>query len=289
MVLRSPAITLPPLKEQLKEQGLFANKALGQNFLLDEGITDRIAQAAGALEGRQVVEIGPGPGGLTRALLARGAAQVTAIEKDSRFTPLLALLGEAYPGAFTLHPGDALKVEVTSLVPAPRKIVANLPYNVATPLLVGWLHRIAAERSAFESLTLMFQKEVADRIIAAPDSSDYGRLSVLCQWLCETSVALHLPPSAFLPPPKVWSSVVVLIPRPEPLAPASLVWLERVVAAAFGQRRKMLRGALKGLPVAADLLLEQAGIDGTRRGETLSVEEFCLLARTAEALHHPSR
>ncbi len=227
------------------------------------------------MEGRQVLEVGPGPGGLTRALLDSPAAQVVAVELDRRAIAALAELADARPGRLTVVEGDAMKARTEDLLPeGPRRVVANLPYNVGTPLLVGWIK----EAALFESLTLMFQQEVAERICAAPDTDAYGRLSVLAQWRCDCRMALRLPPGAFTPPPKVWSAVVHLTPRPDAPPPALMAAMEKLTAAAFGQRRKMLRSSLKSLG-EAEALLEQGGILGTRRAETLSVAEFDGLAR----------
>ncbi|MCR0983439.1 16S rRNA (adenine(1518)-N(6)/adenine(1519)-N(6))-dimethyltransferase RsmA [Roseomonas populi] len=265
---------LPSLSETIHRHGLAARKALGQHFLLDEALCGRIARLAGDLSGRQVLEVGPGPGGLTRALLANGADHVHAVELDSRAIAALAELEAAYPGRLTVTEADALGVDPVAMMPAPRRIVANLPYNVGSPLLIGWL----AKADAFESMTLMFQQEVAERIVAAPDTSAYGRLAVAAQWRCEAQMVLRLPPGAFSPPPKVWSAVVHLVPRA--VQPDSVLAraMERVTAAAFGQRRKMLRGSLKSLG-EAEALLAAAGIEPTRRAETLSVAEFEALAR----------
>lgn len=252
---------------------LAPRKSLGQHFLLDEAICRRIAAQAGDLTGRQVLEVGPGPGGLTRALLGTPAASVTAVEFDSRAVAVLEPLVAEAAGRLRVVEGDALSLDLTTLVPEPRQIIANLPYNIASPLLVGWMRQAAA----FERLTLMFQQEVAERIAAAPNTEAYGRLSVLCQWRCEVRLAMSLPPGAFRPPPKVWSAVVVLEPHPEAPAPALFRAMERTTAAAFGQRRKMLRGALKSLGDAEGLLVA-AGIDGSRRAETLTVAEFATLA-----------
>ena len=265
---------LPPLSETIAKHGLSPRKALGQHFLLDAALCARIAALAGPMEGRHVLEVGPGPGGLTRALLAGAAADVTAVELDRRAIAALEELGAAYPGRLHIVEGDALRIEVASLLPGPRRIVANLPYNVGTPLLIGWLHQAAL----FESMTLMFQQEVAERIVAAPDTEHYGRLAVLAQWRCQCRMALRLPPGAFSPPPKVWSAIVHLVPHPQPLDLALMPVLEKVTAAAFGQRRKMLRSSLKSLG-EAESLLAAARIDGTRRAETLSVAEFETLAR----------
>lgn len=270
--------TLPPLRDIIRIHGLGADKRLGQHFLLDLNVTAKIARAAGDLDGVNVVEIGPGPGGLTRALLDTGAVRVVAVERDSRCVGALASLAEAADGRLVIVEGDALAIDAVDLVQAPRAIVANLPYNVATPLLIGWLRRIYA----FASLTLMFQREVALRLVAEPRSSDYGRLSVMTQWLTVPTLAFDLPARAFTPPPKVDSSVVHLTPRAmQPNQPA-FDSMERVVAAAFGQRRKMLRAALRSLPGDAALLLEAAAIDPTARAEQLGVEEFVRLARAWE-------
>lgn len=265
---------LPPLREVITRHGLMAKKALGQNFLLDLNLTARIARQAGPLEGHDVVEVGPGPGGLTRALLAEGARRVVAVEKDPRCLPALAEIAGHYPGQLEIIEGDALGTDVAAVVRQPARIIANLPYNVATPLLTGWL--LSEPWPAwFSSMTLMFQREVAERICAEPGSKHYGRLSVLSQWRCETQVAFDVGPKAFTPPPKVTSSVVVLYPRENPLH-CSADTLQRVTAAAFGQRRKMLRQSLKSLGGAA--LLEKAGIEPERRAETLDIAEFVALA-----------
>ncbi|HTH96656.1 MAG TPA: 16S rRNA (adenine(1518)-N(6)/adenine(1519)-N(6))-dimethyltransferase RsmA [Stellaceae bacterium] len=265
---------LPPLREVIRRHGLEPRKSLGQNFLLDPRLMARIAEAAGKLDGVHVVEIGPGPGGLTRAILTAGAASVTALERDDRCVAALAELEAAYPGRLKIVPADALEIDPASLVPAPRKIIANLPYNIATPLLIGWLARI----SAYESLTLMFQKEVAERITAEPRTKDYGRLSILSQWLSRPRHVFDIPPGAFYPPPKVTSTVLHFTPHPAP-EPAELILVEKVTAAAFGQRRKMLRSSLKSLGVDTNALVEQAGVDPTARAEELSVKDFCALAR----------
>ncbi len=266
---------LPPLRDVIERFDLSARRSLGQHFLLDTNLTGRIARTARIAPGANVLEVGPGPGGLTRALLAAGAT-VTAIEKDSRCIEALGELAAAYPGRLRLVEADALETDLTRLVPAPRQIVANLPYNVGTPLLIGWLKQIRADRDAFLRLTLMFQKEVAERLLAGPGTKTYGRLSVMTQWLCEVSREFDISPKAFTPPPKVTSAVVTLTPRPGPLGDSPIAWevLERVVAAAFGQRRKMLRHALKAIALDP----ETRGIKGTRRAETLSVEEFVKLA-----------
>jgi 16S rRNA (adenine1518-N6/adenine1519-N6)-dimethyltransferase len=268
------AADLPPLRDVIRRFELSARRSLGQHFLLDPNLTARIARAAGPIRGARVIEIGPGPGGLTRALLAAGA-RVTAVEKDSRCVAALKELEAAYPDTLRVVEADALEVDVRTLDPAPRRVVANLPYNVATPLLVGWLKQIREDNAAFARLTLMFQKEVAERLLASPGTKAYGRLSVMTQWLCEVERAFDVSPKAFVPPPKVVSTVVTLIPRPEPRGSA-VSWpaMERIVAAAFGQRRKMLRQALKRIGFDPG----SCGIDGTRRAETLTVEEFAALA-----------
>jgi 16S rRNA (adenine1518-N6/adenine1519-N6)-dimethyltransferase len=266
---------LPPLMDVIRRHGLEPKKNLGQNFLLDPRLIDRIARATGPLDGVHVVEVGPGPGGLTRALLDAGAAQVVAVERDHRCVAALQELAVAYPGRLTIQADDALEVDPATLVPAPRRIIANLPYNIATPLLIGWLRNV----TAYEALGLMFQKEVAQRLAAPPRSKAYGRLSVLTQWLAFVDLAFDIPPGAFYPPPKITSTVVHLMPRPQPLAEARIEDLERVTAAAFGQRRKMLRVSLKTLGVDTERLMAMAGITPTARAEELAVEEFCALAR----------
>lgn len=270
---------LPPLRDVIAAHGLRAKKSLGQNFLLDLNLTDRIARSAGALRDVGVIEVGPGPGGLTRSLLATEAREVVAVERDAACLAALADLEAAAAPRLRVVAGDALDQDVTAFVEAPRAVVANLPYNVATALLTGWLETLARDPDAFVSLTLMFQKEVADRLAAAPGSRTYGRLSVLAQWLCDVSQAFDVPARAFTPQPKVVSTVVHFKPRAAPQAPADPDLLQRVTAAAFGQRRKMVRSSLKTLPADVDRLLEAAGIDGRARAETLSVAEFCALAR----------
>ncbi len=273
-VLTPTAPDLPPLREVIRRHALDARKALGQNFLLDLNLTGRIARAAGPLAGRDVIEIGAGPGGLTRALLAEGARRVVAIERDPRCIAALEELRQAFPDRLEIVAGDALTLDPAALASPPRKIVANLPYNIATVLLVRWLRTV----TSYDILSLMFQKEVAERLAAAPRSSAYGRLSVLAQWLCRIEMAFDVPPQAFVPPPKVTSTVVNLAPLPRPLAPCRIADLERVTAAAFGQRRKMLRQSLKTLGGDTAALMAAAGIDPTARAETLSVVEFCALA-----------
>lgn len=263
----------PPLRDVIARHELGAKRSLGQHFLLDGNLTARIVREAGDLAGRHVVEVGPGPGGLTRALLDSDAASVTVVEIDRRAVAVMhemaALVGER----LRVVEADALRLDLTALVPTPRVVVANLPYNIGSPLLVGWLRQAAA----FERLTLMFQQEVAERICAAPDTEGYGRLGVLAQWTCEVDIVLRLPPTAFVPPPKIWSAVVGLAPRATQPPPELFSVMERLTAAAFGQRRKMLRGSLKSL--GGEALLARAGISGERRAETLSVAEFDRLAR----------
>ncbi len=272
MIAPPPGPGGEPLRDVIARHGLDARRSLGQHFLLDLNLTARIAGLAGELAGRHVIEVGPGPGGLTRALLATAAASVTAIEIDPRAVAAIEDLRQGAP-RLTLLAGDAMAIDLAALTPAPRQIVANLPYNVATPLLVRWLRQAAA----WERLTLMFQLEVAERICAAPGSDAYGRLAVLAQWTCDASVLLRIPPGAFWPPPKVVSAVVGLIPHASQPPPALFATMERLTAAAFGQRRKMLRGALRGL--GGEALLDQAGIAADRRAETLSIAEFDRLAR----------
>ena len=268
-------LTLPPLREVIAAHGLFATKALGQNFLFDEQLLARIAKIPGDLNDRAVLEIGPGPGGLTRALL-RAGARVTAIEMDRRCLPALAELAEAFPGQLTVIEGDALKIDPTTLLAEPYDIVANLPYNVGTALFVGWLSG-EAWPPQWRSLTLMFQQEVAQRIIAEPGGGAFGRLAVLAQWRSTAKLVMKVHRSAFTPPPKVMSAIIHVVPAAMPEG-VSARMLERVTEAAFGQRRKMLRQSLKGLPGAL-AALEQLGIDPSRRAETLSVAEFVSIAR----------
>jgi 16S rRNA (adenine1518-N6/adenine1519-N6)-dimethyltransferase len=269
-----PSGALPPLREVIARHGLAARHGLGQHFLLDLNLTGRIARSAGDLARGTIIEIGPGPGGLTRALLDHGASRVIAVERDERCLPALAEIAAAYPGRLEIVAGDALRMDASRLGASPRRIVANLPYNVATPLLLAWLS--TADR--FERLVLMFQREVANRLIAAPRSKDYGRLSVASQWRCQVRRLFDIPPRAFTPPPKVTSSLVELIPRARPLAPADPLVLERLAAAAFGQRRKMLRQSLRSISPDPGGLLAAAGIAETRRAEELSVAEFAALA-----------
>lgn len=265
---------LPPLRDVIARHGLQASKALGQNFLLDGQLLGRIARVPGDLSGQPVFEVGPGPGGLTRALLEAGA-EVTAVERDRRCIPALAELSEAFPGKLQVIEGDALEVDVPTLFDRPPHIVANLPYNVGTALLTGWL---TVEWLPFwSSLTLMFQREVAERIVAAPGTDHYGRLAVLSQWRSTAKIAMNVHRSAFTPPPKVMSAVVHITPDATPDG-VKVATLERLTAAAFGQRRKMLRQSLKGLPGALDALAAE-GIDPSRRAETVSVAEFVAVAR----------
>ena len=274
----APPPALPPLREVIARHGLMATKALGQHFLLDLNLTARIARAAGDLRTGTCIEIGPGPGGLTRSLLDEGA-HVIAIEKDKRCREILEELRAAYPDRLETIEADALSVDAAQLGNAPRRIVANLPYNIGTELLLGWLKNI----KAFECLVLMFQSEVAARLIAPPDTNAYGRLSVIAQWLCDVEHLFHVNPNAFTPPPAVNSTVVKLTPRPQPLAPARRETLERVTAAAFGQRRKMLRQSLKSLGIDGEALCRAVGIDPTARAEVLTVQEFCALANAVDA------
>ena len=267
---------LPPLRDVIARHELRAKKSLGQNFLLDLNLTDRIARNAGDLTGRTVIEVGPGPGGLTRALLANGALHVIAIERDERCIAALEEVSAAAPGRLTIVPGDALAVDMAALAEPPAVIVANLPYNVATPLLIGWLTR-GPWPPWYESMTLMFQREVAERIVAGPDDKAYGRLGVLAGWRTQAEILFDISPRAFTPPPKVTSSVVHLVPRPSPLA-CEAAFMERVTAAAFGQRRKMLRQSLKTLGVDPQVLLAAADIEGTRRAEEIDVAGFVALA-----------
>ncbi|MFC7398892.1 16S rRNA (adenine(1518)-N(6)/adenine(1519)-N(6))-dimethyltransferase RsmA [Chelatococcus sp. GCM10030263] len=274
---------LPPLREVVQSHGLMPRKSLGQNFLFDLNLTGRIARAAGPLEGVTVVEIGPGPGGLTRALLAYGAARVVAVERDERCLAALAEIAAHYPGRLTVIEGDALTTDVTPhLGDGPARVVANLPYNVATPLLIGWL-TLPDWPPWWDSLTLMFQREVAERIVADERRpKDYGRLSILCGWRTEASILFDVPGSAFVPPPKVTSSVVRLVPRRD-IAPASIRSVETVARAAFGQRRKMLRQSLRSLVPDPLPLLDAAGILPTARAEEIPVSGFIALARAYEA------
>jgi 16S rRNA (adenine1518-N6/adenine1519-N6)-dimethyltransferase len=273
---------LPPLREVIRRHELIAKKSLGQNFLLDLNLTGRIARAAGPLAGVTVIEIGPGPGGLTRALLSEGAAQVIAVERDARAIAALAEIVAHYPGRLTVIEGDALDFDIQAcIVSGPLRIVANLPYNIATVLLTRWLET-EPWPPRYDRLVLMFQREVAERLVAAPDSKAYGRLSVLTQWRTIPKILFDIAPSAFVPPPKVTSSVVELVPRPVP-APCDRILLGRVAEAAFGQRRKMLRQSLKTFLPDPMPVLEAAGIAPTDRAEHIPVEGFVRLANAARA------
>lgn len=269
---------LPPLRDVINRHSLQAQKKLGQNFLLDLNLTARIARAAGDLTGSDILEIGPGPGGLTRGLLAEGARHVLAIEKDPRCLPALAEISDAYPGRLQVIEGDALAIDPLAHLTPPIRIAANLPYNVGTELLVRWL--TPDQWPPFwTSMTLMFQREVAERIVAKPGTKAYGRLALLAQWRSDAKIVLTLPPQAFVPAPKVESAVVHLIALPEPRFPASAKTLQRVTATAFNQRRKMLRASLRGLSPDIEDLLNDAGIPPTARAEEIDLERFCALAR----------
>ncbi len=273
---------LPPLRDVIASHGLTARKALGQNFLLDLNLTAKIARSAGDLSGKDVLEVGPGPGGLTRGLLASGARRVLAVEKDPRCLPALAEIAAAYPGRLEVISGDALALDPAEHLEPPYAICANLPYNVGTELLVRWLTP-ATWPPAWDRLTLMFQREVAERIVAQPGGKAYGRLAVLAQWRTEAQIVMHLSPQAFTPPPKVSSAVVRLDALPEPRFPAEPKILERVVAMAFNQRRKMLRAALKGLAPDIEDRLLASGIKPTERAEQVGIEAFCALTRNVAA------
>ena len=270
--------TLPPLREVIATHGLAAKKSLGQNFLLDLNLTARIARAAGSLDDHDVLEIGPGPGGLTRGLLAEGARHVVAIEKDARALPALQQIAKAYPGRLTVIEGDALETDPWAHLTPPVRIAANLPYNIGTELLTRWLTP-PEWPPRWSTLTLMFQREVAQRIVATPGTKAYGRLAILSQWRSEARIVLDLPPQAFTPPPKVSSAVVHLTALPEPRFPARAETLSTVTRHAFGQRRKMLRAALKGLSPAIEDLLKEADIPPTARAEEIDLARFCALAR----------
>ena len=273
---------LPPLREVIRTHDLQAKKQLGQNFLLDLNLTAKIARMAGDLSGADVLEVGPGPGGLTRGLLAEGARRVLAVEKDARCLPALAEIADAYPGRLQVINGDALQVDALAHLTPPIKIVANLPYNVGTELLIRWLTP-EVWPPFWDSLTLMFQKEVAERIVAKPGSDHYGRLALLAQWRCDARIVLTLPPEAFTPAPKVHSAVVHLTRLDAPRYPADGKVLSRITAMAFNQRRKMLRSSLKALAPAIEEKLLAAGIDPTARAEEISLERFCTLARVVAA------
>jgi 16S rRNA (adenine1518-N6/adenine1519-N6)-dimethyltransferase len=278
---------LPPLREIIRRHGLSARKSLGQNFLLDLNLTARIARAGGPLDGITVVEIGPGPGGLTRALLAAGARRVIAVERDSRAITALGEVAAHYPDRLTVIEADALGVDwshppLPSPAPPENRIIANLPYNIATPLLLRWLS-VKPWPPWYDALVLMFQREVAERIVAQPGNKQYGRLAVMAGWLTEAKVMFDVSPSAFVPPPKVTSSVVRLVPRATPL-PCDLTVLERVTASAFGQRRKMMRQSLRALGHDPQPILAAAGIDPTARAEEIPVEGFVALANALETV-----
>jgi len=263
----TPPPSLPPLREVIKEYGLGAKKSLGQHFLLDANLTDRIARAAGPLHGKSVLEIGPGPGGLTRSILAQGPDSLFAIERDQRCIEALSGLQAIYPDTLNIVETDALKLDLSSLTPRPSIIISNLPYNIGSALLINWF----ADLSGIERMILMFQKEVAERIAATPGTSSYGRLAILSQLLCESRILFNVDKRAFTPPPKVMSAVIELIPRPKPLFDVDVSKLEKVTRAAFGQRRKMLRSSLKSLGInPADV-----GIDPQLRAEQLTIQQFC--------------
>ncbi len=273
---------LPPLREVINAHGLRAKKELGQNFLLDLNLTARISRVGGSLEGVRVIEVGPGPGGLTRALLAEGAREVIAIERDARALPALAEVSDAYPSRLTVIGGDAMEMDYRRLADGPTRIVANLPYNIGTQLLTGWL-TMEPWPPFFESLTLMFQREVAERIVARPGDNHYGRLGVLAGWRTDASIAFNVGKQAFVPPPSVNSAVVHIVPKPvEEGLPVRLV--EQVTKAAFGQRRKMVRQSLKSLGVPVEALLAAADLKGDERAETLPIEAFLAMARALPRL-----
>ncbi|MBA4753995.1 MAG: 16S rRNA (adenine(1518)-N(6)/adenine(1519)-N(6))-dimethyltransferase RsmA [Sphingobium sp.] len=269
-------VKLPPLRDVIATHGLQASKALGQNFLLDEQLLDRIAAIPGAIDGQPAFEVGPGPGGLTRAIL-RAGARLVAVERDRRCLPALAELDAAFPGQLRILSGDAMEIDARAEAGDGAHIIANLPYNVGTALLIGWLSADWSPLPWWSTLTLMFQMEVAERIVAQPGTDHYGRLAILSQWRSDARIAMKVHRSAFTPPPKVMSAVVHLTPKAAPDG-VQLKHLERLTAAAFGQRRKMLRQSLKGLPGALDALAE-VGIDPQRRAETVSVDEFVAVAR----------
>ena len=277
---------LPPLREVIRQHGLVARKSLGQNFLFDLNLTARIARAAGELAGVTVLEVGPGPGGLTRALLALGAARVIAVERDERAIAALHDIAAIYPGRLDIVAADALSFDPRErLTPGPVRIVANLPYNIATALLVKWLC-IEPWPPWYDSAVLMFQREVAERIVAASGSKSYGRLSVLAQWRCDARILFDVNASAFVPPPKVTSSMVRFVPRAEPL-PCDRRLLEAVTQSAFGQRRKMLRQSLRSLATDTAALIDAAGLDPTARAEEISISGFVALARALATARHP--
>lgn len=278
------AMSMPSLQEMIQRHGLHAKKSLGQHFLLDRNITEKIVRLSGDVEGCHLVEVGPGPGGLTRAILhvAEGkASRLTVIEMDERAIPLLEELKGHGTLPLEILQGDALKVSLPESITSPRAVIANLPYNVGTEMLIQWLHDIEKDVQSYRFLTLMFQKEVVERLTASPGTKVYGRLSVLTQWLCEADTLFILPPSAFSPPPKVDSAVVRIVPKQDRM-PCNVKQLERVTGAAFGQRRKMLRASLKSLGVDTEALLAEVGIEPTLRAERLSVEQFVQLANVLE-------
>lgn len=274
---------LAPLREVIARHGLAARKGLGQHFLLDLNLTAKIARIAGDLAGCDVLEIGPGPGGLTRALLAAGARRVVAVERDDRCLPALAEIAAAFPGRLQVVAADARAIDAAALLAPPVKVVANLPYNIGTELLAGWLSP-PRWPPVWQSLTLMFQEEVAERIVARPGTRAWGRLGILAQWRTTARIALRLPAAAFTPPPKVASAVVQIEALPAPRFAADAALLARVSAAAFGQRRKMLRSSLKGLAPDVEAVLAGLGIAPTARAETLGVEAFCAIARAIAAV-----
>ncbi|MCG6903829.1 MAG: 16S rRNA (adenine(1518)-N(6)/adenine(1519)-N(6))-dimethyltransferase RsmA [Rhodobacter sp.] len=273
--------TLPPLREVIASHDLRARKSMGQNFLLDLNLTAKIARSAGDLTACDVLEVGPGPGGLTRGLLASGARKVLAVEKDARCLPALDEIANAYPGRLQVMNGDALEIDALAYLTPPIRVVANLPYNVGTELLVRWLTP-PAWPPVWDSLTLMFQKEVAQRIVALPGSKAYGRLAILAQWRCDARIVMELPPEAFTPAPKVHSAVVHLAALPTPRYPADAKTLSRVVAAAFNQRRKMLRASLRSQSPDIEAILTGVGIAPTARAEEIPLEQFCALARALQ-------
>ena len=269
---------LPPLRQVIADHDLRARKSLGQNFLLDLNLTSKIARLAGSLDDHDVLEVGPGPGGLTRGLLAEGARHVVAVEKDQRCIPALDAIADAYPGRLTVVEGDALAADVMDRLTPPIRIAANLPYNIGTELLVRWLSP-PVWPPKWSSLTLMFQQEVADRIVARQGQKAYGRLALLTQWRADAQIVMRLPPDAFSPAPKVSSAVVHLTALPKPRFPADANRLQKVIAAAFGQRRKMLRASLKSVLTAPTDQLLEIGIDPTLRAEALTLEDFCRISR----------
>ena len=275
-------VELPPLRDVINKHRLRADKKFGQNFILDLNVTRRIARLAGNLTDCEVVEIGPGPGGLTRGLLIEGARKVHVIEADNRFIPALQEIAQAYPARLNIIEGDALEINPDELSEGPYRIVSNLPYNIGTALLTGWLDRGWSDgiwQPSFLSMTLMFQKEVAQRITAQAGDKHYGRLAVLANWLCDADLAFELDRQVFVPPPKVTSAIAHLVPRAQPMADADPKILRKLTAAAFGQRRKMLRDSLKRICSDPQALLVEAGIDETARAEVLTIDDFCKLAR----------